>query len=78
MSANLQYSANPHWPMWPAGWQISEVTAVATDSQDRVFVFSRGDHPVTVFDPGGQLLFAWEGLAFTRPHGITIGPDDMV
>jgi DNA-binding beta-propeller fold protein YncE len=74
----FQYRANANWPNWPAGWRISEVTAVATDSQDRVFVFSRGDHPVAVFDPGGELLFAWKGIPFTRPHGITIGPDDAV
>jgi DNA-binding beta-propeller fold protein YncE len=54
------------------------VTAVATDSHDRVFVFSRGDRPVAVFDPRGELLFAWENVPFTRPHGITIGPDDSV
>lgn len=78
MSGNFQYKANANWPNWPAGWQISEVTAVATDSRDRVFVFSRGDHPVAVFDPGGELLFAWENVPFQRPHGITIGPDDSV
>lgn len=78
MSGQFRYKANANWPHWPAGWQITEVTAVATDSQDRVFVFSRGDHPVAVFDPGGELLFAWENVPFKRPHGITIGPDDSV
>ena len=57
---------------------MTEVTAVATDSQDRVYVFNRGDHPVAVFDPDGTLLFSWgEGL-FKNPHGIWIGPDDSV
>ena len=78
MNGSFEYHANANWPNWPASWQISEVTAVATDSEDRVFVFSRGDHPVAVFDPGGELLFAWKDIPFTRPHGITIGPDDAV
>jgi DNA-binding beta-propeller fold protein YncE len=78
LSAPFKYCANANWAKWPADWQISEVTAVATDSRDRVFVFSRGDHPVGVFDPQGELLYAWEGQTFTRPHGITIGPDDAV
>jgi DNA-binding beta-propeller fold protein YncE len=78
LSVPFQYRANADWARWPAGWQISEVAAVATDSCDRVFVFNRGDHPVAVFDPQGQLLFAWENVPFTRPHGITIGPDDSV
>jgi DNA-binding beta-propeller fold protein YncE len=51
---------------------------VATDSRDRVFVFSRGPHPVLVFDPDGTFVGSWgEGL-FRRPHGISIGPDDAV
>jgi hypothetical protein len=78
LSDRYKYRANAEWARWPADWQISEVTAVATDSRDRVFVFSRGDHPVAVFDPGGELLFAWENIPFTRPHGITIGPDDSI
>lgn len=74
----FRYRASADWARWPSGWRIAEVTGAATDSHDRVFVFSRGDHPVAVFDPGGELLFSWgEGL-FQRPHGITIGPDDMI
>jgi DNA-binding beta-propeller fold protein YncE len=78
MSSEFSYRANPHWARWPADWFVGEVAAVATDSRDRVFVFNRGDHPVAVFDPAGELLFSWgEGL-FNRPHGIWIGPDDSV
>lgn len=77
-SAEFRYFAISEWAQWPAGWKVSEVTAVATDSQERVFVFNRGDHPVAVFDPEGKILFSWgEGL-FVRPHGIWIGPDDAV
>lgn len=79
-STSGQFSYRPiaDWAKWPADWTVTEVTAVATDSRDRVFVFNRGDHPVAVFDPDGTLLFAWgEGL-FKNPHGIWIGPDDSV
>ncbi len=77
-SGQFRYRATAEWARWPRDWQILEVAAVATDSRDRVFVFSRGDHPVAVFEPGGELLFSWgEGL-FTRPHGFWIGPDDVV
>jgi hypothetical protein len=51
------------------------VAGVATDSDDRVYVFNRGEHPVIVYDRDGQFLRSWgEGL-FTRPHGITIHQD---
>jgi DNA-binding beta-propeller fold protein YncE len=62
----------------PDGWRFVEVAGVATDSHDRVFVFNRGDHPVIIFDRDGRFIGSWgEGL-FARPHGITIGPDDLV
>jgi DNA-binding beta-propeller fold protein YncE len=54
------------------------VAAVATDSRDRVFVFSRGDHPLMVFDRDGTFLSSWDDVTFVRPHGLTIGPDDAV
>lgn len=77
-SDQFRYRPIADWAKWPSGWTVTEVTAVATDSQDRVFVFNRGDHPVAVFDPDGNLLFSWgEGL-FTNPHGITIADDDSV
>ena len=77
-AGEFRYRADADWARWPEGFQVSEVTAVATDSADRVFVFNRGNYPVSVFDPGGKFLFAWgEGL-FVRPHGISIGPDDSV
>jgi DNA-binding beta-propeller fold protein YncE len=72
------YDADDHWAKLPPGITWTEVAAVATDSRDRVFVFNRGDHPVLVFDPDGNLVASWgEGL-FARPHGLTVGPDDSV
>ncbi|HEY0980511.1 peptidyl-alpha-hydroxyglycine alpha-amidating lyase family protein [Schlesneria sp.] len=77
-SGGFTYRAIADWAKWPVDWHVWEVTGVATDSKDRVFVFNRSDHPVAVFDPDGNLLFSWgEGL-FNRPHGIWIGPDDSV
>ncbi len=72
------YTANAQWARRPAGFTWSEVSAVATDSRDRLFVFNRGDHPVMVFDPDGTFLSAWGEGVFARAHGITIGPDDSV
>src|SRR5262249_51980618 len=72
------YEADDHWAKLPPGWGWSEVVAVAADSQDRVFVFNRGDHPVMIFGRDGTFLSSWgEGL-FARPHGLFIGPDDAV
>src|SRR5258706_12514890 len=72
------YKADPHWAKLPSGWTWSEVVAVATDSQGRVYVFNRGDHPVVIFDREGKFRSSWGEGVFNRPHGIFIGPDDSV
>ena len=74
----LTYVPQVDWCQLPSGWELGEVTAVATDSQDRAFVFTRTDHPVLVFDSEGQFLYSWGESQFARPHGIVIGPDDAV
>jgi DNA-binding beta-propeller fold protein YncE len=72
------YEPHDHWARLPPGWSWTEVAAVATDTQDRVYVFSRGEHRVMIFNRDGEFLASWgEGL-FARPHGIFIGPDDTV
>lgn len=72
------YEAHDRWAALPSGWSWTEVTAVATDSQDRVYVFNRGEHPVMIFDRDGAWLDSWGEGWFARPHGIFIGPDDSV
>jgi DNA-binding beta-propeller fold protein YncE len=77
-SAGLQFEVEPTWGRLPPGWSFVEVAGVATDSQDRVYVFNRGEQPVVIFDSVGRLIGAWGKGLFIRPHGITIGPDDSV
>jgi DNA-binding beta-propeller fold protein YncE len=72
------YEPDDRWAKLPAGYSWPEVAAVATDSQDRVYVFNRGDHPVVVFDRDGTFLRSWGEGIIKRAHGITIGPDDSV
>src|SRR5258708_6344912 len=77
-AAPFLFEARADWARRPANFKWREGSAIATDSRDRVFVFNRGDHPVMIFAPDGTFISSWgEGL-FRRPHGITIGPDDMV
>jgi DNA-binding beta-propeller fold protein YncE len=72
------YEALDQWAKLPPGWSWMEVAAVATDSQDRVYVFNRGEHPVMVFARDGTFLTSWGETLFARPHGLFIGPDDAV
>ena len=72
------YLVKDDWAQRPAGYSWPEVSAVAIDSHNNVFVFNRGDHPVMIFDREGQFVRCWGEGVFARAHGITIGPDDSV
>jgi streptogramin lyase len=65
------------WARLPDGWS-APMASVAVDSQDRIYGFSRGEHPVIVFDKEGTLLHSWgEGL-FSFPHAIRVDAQDNV
>ena len=49
-SGDYQYERIADWPRMPPGQALGVVSRVATDSQDRVYVFQRKDPPVVVFD----------------------------
>jgi len=73
-----RYEVIEDWGTLPPGWSYGEVAAVGVDSRDNVYVFSRGEHPMIVFDRAGNFLRSWgEGL-FARPHGIHVAPDDTL
>ena len=77
-SGSYTYEMVSDWAKLPPGHGWREVAGVAVDSNDRVYVFSRGDHPMNVFDANGNFLTSWgEGL-FTRAHGVTMAPDETL
>lgn len=75
---DYQYVPAAGWGELPAGWSFVEATSVAVDANGDVYVFNRGEHPVIVFDRNGRFLRSFGEGGFTRPHGITIGPDGMI
>src|SRR5690349_19111458 len=41
----FRYEVVEGWEQLPSGWFHGDVAGVATDSQDRVYVFNRSEHP---------------------------------
>jgi sugar lactone lactonase YvrE len=67
------------WEQLPAGFQHRDVAGVGVDQQDRVYLITRGDHRVIVYEPDGSFVRAWGEDVFTpRTHGLTVGPDGVV
>ena len=68
-----RYEVMADWEQLPSGWVHGDVAGIATDSQDRVYVFNRSEHPVIVYDQDGKFLDTWgDDTVYPRPHGITI------
>ena len=66
------------WAKLPQGWSFKECPDVAVNSKDHVYAFTRGEHPVIIFDQDGNFLSSWGEGVFGSAHGICIGPDDSV
>ncbi|HZA25401.1 MAG TPA: peptidyl-alpha-hydroxyglycine alpha-amidating lyase family protein [Dehalococcoidia bacterium] len=66
------YELVQDWGRLPEGWTYGVVSSVASDSQDRVYVYQRKDPPVVVFDSEGNYLHSWGISAFNLPHGFCI------
>jgi len=77
-SGDYTYEIVEGWGQLPEGWTWGVIPAVACDSQDRVFVYSRSQHPLVIFDRDGNFLDSWEEGLFDHAHGIWIDADDNV
>ena len=65
------------FPKLPKGESFGVISRVATDSQDRLYVFQRKDPPVMVFGRDGKYLGCWGIGAVKEAHGMKI-VDDVV
>ncbi len=93
-AAAFAYSIEPEWPAMPQGWRLGDVSGVAVDQDDNVWVLHRprtlpreergmSAPPVIVFDSEGNYIKAWGGEAagFEWPqneHGLHIDSDGYV
>jgi DNA-binding beta-propeller fold protein YncE len=75
-TANTVYEPVPGWAKIPHGLFMREATAVSVDSNDNIYVFSRGNMPVMVFDRGGNMIDCWGNddpysgsVQLTDPYG---------
>jgi hypothetical protein len=77
-NGDYRYRVNAEWAKLPEGWSFKEVGGVGVDSRDNVYVFSRGDHPMMVFDRDGNFLRSWGEGQYPRAHGVQVTPDDTM
>ena len=76
-AGKFTYTYIQDWAKMPAGQSLGTVSAIATDSQDRVYAFQRAEPPVVIFNRNGEFLSSWGNGNFVDPHGLFI-KDDIV
>ena len=69
---DFQYTFVEDWAKLPEGVRFLECPGVAVDAEDRVFVLTRGEHPIMVFDQDGNFLrsFGQGHFSENRTHGL--------
>ena len=84
---NYRYELEDGWAKLPEGSStFFDVPDVHVDVLDRVYITTRGEYPVMVFDLNGNLITALKEGSFGFPlgsnrsnrHGLCVGPDDSI
>ena len=73
---DYQYEPVRDWATLPSGWTFGWIPAIAVDSRDRVYVYSRSEHPMVVFDRDGNFLTSWGEDLLHHAHGLRIDAED--
>ena len=63
------------WATLPEDQSFGTVSAVATDSQDRVYVLQPAEPPIVGFNWDGNCLTSWGNGNIVSPHGLFIADD---
>ena len=74
-TGSYTYEMVRDWAKLPAGWILGQ-TAIVTDSQDRVYLFNRSEHPLIVLDRDGNFLTSWGEGVLSDAHGMYIDAED--
>ncbi len=79
MVKSINYEVLEGWEKLPEGYVHRDVVGVSVDSRDRVYLLTRGEPRIIVYEQDGTFVKSWgEDLFTDRTHGITIGPDDSI
>jgi DNA-binding beta-propeller fold protein YncE len=77
--AELAYQLVEGWEQLPAGYMHLDCVGAGVDPQDRVYLITRSDARVIVFERDGTFLTSWgEGIFSSRTHCIRFGADGAV
>ena len=71
-AGEFTYEFQEGWGPLPDDIALGWVAAIGVDSQDRIYIYSRGETPMVVFDREGNFLSSWGQGLLEDAHGIFI------
>ena len=78
-TASIAFDVVPGWEQLPASFTHLDVVGIGVDSRDRVYVLTRAQPRVIVYNREGTYHDSWgDGFFTERTHGLTVGPGDEV
>jgi hypothetical protein len=63
------WEVDPKWPQKPAELNWAAVSSLAVDAKDNIYVLTRTNAPVQVYDKSGKFLRSW-GKGMVTPHQL--------
>jgi streptogramin lyase len=72
------YVVDATWPQKPDDFKWGQMPGIAVDTQDQVYIFTRSEPAVQVYQADGTLLRTWNVEDFGGAHYIRLGPDGNV
>ena len=78
VNTSVSYRVDPSWPQKPAGVEWGHVPGLAVDAKDNVWVFTRANPPVQVYDAGGKYLRGWGEKEIGKAHHLKIDKDGNI
>lgn len=73
----IDYVVDAKWPQRQPGMQWGHVPGIAIDAKDNVYVYTRAEHAVQVFDKSGKFVRSW-GKDVGSAHHIKIDHEGNV
>jgi hypothetical protein len=75
---SVWYEVDRNWPQRPAGMPWGQMPGVAVDRNDHVWVFTRAEPPVQVYDASGKFIRAWGHGMIGKAHHLKIDHEGMI
>ncbi len=72
------YVVDPHWPQKPAEFRWGDMSGIAVDAKDNVYVFTRAEPPVQVYTANGKFVRAWGKDDIKTAHHLKIDHEGNV